>query len=51
MEIKEVLNKLELKFKENLKEAVTGNNVDFFIECIKIFQKTEKEILSELCVD
>ena len=48
MEIKEVLKKLKEKFKENLKEKVSGENVDYFIESLKIYEKTEKEILSEV---
>ena len=45
---KETLKDFREKYKEALKEAVKGENVDCFVESLKIFDKTIEEKICDL---
>lgn len=45
---KETLKEFREKYKEALKEAVKGENVDCFVESLKIFDKTIEEKICDL---
>ncbi len=45
--LKRNFKNIEKYFKEKLKEKVNGNNVDYFVDAIKILKNTIKEMLKE----